>query len=179
MNKETVRTKRARIVIPILIVIVIIGIWIFKNTARQVPAGDADNPDFALHVTEQIDLDRLKSYGLPILIDFGSDSCAPCREMAPVLVKLNTELRGKAIIKYVDVVKYRDVAQEYPVYLIPTQIFFDSRGYPFDPFDPQKMRMIMYSLKTTGEHVLTAHEGGMTEDMILEVLREMGMKNDQ
>ena len=43
------------------------------------------NPDFFLEVTEPLDFDRLKSYGLPIMIDFGADSCAPCKEMAPVL----------------------------------------------------------------------------------------------
>lgn len=54
------------------------------------------NPDFSLYVTEKIDLEKLKSYGLPIIIDFGADSCIPCKEMAPVLLELNAGLRGKA-----------------------------------------------------------------------------------
>ncbi|OLN32939.1 Thioredoxin [Desulfosporosinus metallidurans] len=39
------------------------------------------------------------------MIDFGADSCVPCKEMAPVLKKLNTEMQGKAIVKFVDVWK--------------------------------------------------------------------------
>lgn len=31
----------------------------------------SDNADFSLHVTDVIDLEQLKSYGLPIIIDFG------------------------------------------------------------------------------------------------------------
>lgn len=38
--------------------------------------------------------------------------------------------------------------------------------------------MNMYSLKDTNEHVFTTHEGGMTEEMILAILNEMGMEDD-
>jgi thioredoxin 1 len=61
--------------------------------------------DFSLFVTEPIDFDRLTSYGIPIMIDFGADSCVPCKEMSPVLKKLNAELQGKAIIRFIDVWK--------------------------------------------------------------------------
>ncbi len=48
--------------------------------------------------------------GFPIIIDFGADSCIPCKEMAPVLKKLNEEWQGKVIVKFVDVWKYPDAA---------------------------------------------------------------------
>lgn len=132
--------------------------------------------DFELHVTEKIDLEKLKSYGLPIIIDFGADSCLPCKEMAPVLKELNAELQGKAIVKFVDVWKYQSFADGYPVSVIPTQIFIDSNGNPYKPKDPEAMQMQMYELKSTGEHVFTAHQGGMTKEQILSVLKEMGLK---
>lgn len=164
-----------KIIIPVLIVAVIIGIWVIKNTDKS-PATTNDNPDFALHVTEKIDLEQLKSYGLPIMIDFGADSCIPCKEMAPVLVKLNEELQGKAIIRFVDVWKYQELAEGYPISVIPTQVFFNKDGKPYTPSDPQASQMNMYSLKNTNEHVFTTHEGGMTEEMILAALREMGLE---
>jgi thioredoxin 1 len=34
----------------------------------------------------------------------------------------------------------------------------------------------MYSLTATDEHVFTAHEGGMTKEQLLAVLKEMGME---
>ena len=75
-----------RIIMPIFIVILIAGIWVFKNSnpgsADSVTPNNSE--DFALE-TEAIDLDALTAYGLPIIIDFGSDSCIPCKEMAPVL----------------------------------------------------------------------------------------------
>jgi len=36
--------------------------------------------------------------------------------------------------------------------------------------------MNMYHLKDTKEHVFTTYEGVMTEEMILAVLKEMGLK---
>lgn len=178
------RGRAVKIIIPVLIVIVIGAIWLLKNTGSQVPSDaglssktDADaNPDYDLHVTEAIDLKKLKSYGLPIIVDFGADSCIPCKEMAPVLEKLNKEMRGKAIIKFVDVWKYQELAQDYPISVIPTQVFFDKDGKPFTPSDPEGMKMNMYSLRDTNEHVFTTHEGGMTEEMILAALKEMGLE---
>lgn len=171
-----------KIVIPIMILVVIVGIWFFKN-ADQAPDAAAViteinevNPDFVLEVTAAFNLEQLKSYGLPIVIDFGADTCIPCKEMAPVLVKLNEELQGRAIIKFVDVWKYQELAEGYPISVIPTQIFFDKDGKPYIPLEPQTAQMIMYSTKDTNEHVFTAHEGGMTEEKLLAALIEMGLE---
>ncbi len=133
------------------------------------------NADFDL-VATTIDLAKLKSYGLPIIIDFGADSCIPCKEMAPVLKKLNAELRGKVIVKFVDVWKYKNAAANFPVEVIPTQFFFDKNGKPYVPSDPDKMQMNMYSAKDTNKHVYTSHQGGMTEEQIMAVLTDMGFK---
>ena len=145
-EKDTKKSNKGiavKIIIPILFVCVIFGIWVVKNNKKDTAAADGDNSDFALHVTEKLDLDKLKSYGLPIIIDFGADSCIPCKQMAPVLVELNEELQGKAIIKFVDVWKYQELAQGYPISLIPTQIFIDSTGKPYSPKDPETMKMIL------------------------------------
>ncbi|WP_010251838.1 thioredoxin family protein [Acetivibrio cellulolyticus] len=187
MNDENVESKKGialKIIIPVLIICAIAGIWIVKDKKYKsgLEGTDksskviTDSTDFELHVTEQIDLEKLKSYRLPIVIDFGSDSCIPCKEMAPVLNELNAELRGKAIIRFVDVWKYQQFADGYPISVIPTQIFIDANGKPYNPKDPQAMQMRMYSSKDNGEHVFTAHEGGMTKDQMLSVLKEMGLE---
>jgi thioredoxin 1 len=134
-----------------------------------------DSIDFSLAVSE-IDLEKLKSYGLPFMIDFGADSCIPCKEMAPVLEKLNEEWQGKVIVKFADVWKYPDAAAEFPVQVIPTQFFFDGQGKPYIPSDPEGMQMIMYYLKDTQEHIYTAHQGGMTEEQIKAAFKEMGIE---
>ena len=62
------KKKLFRILLPILILVVIAGIWTLKSGQKEeikeqvkIPA----NPDFALHATE-INLEKLKSYGLPL-----------------------------------------------------------------------------------------------------------------
>ena len=178
-DENAIKPKKGialKIIIPVLLVCIIIGIWAVKNNKKDITAIDSDNPDFALHVTEKIDLEKLKSYGLPIIIDFGADSCIPCKEMAPVLKELNAELSGKAIIRFVDVWKYQDFAEGYPISVIPTQIFVDTSGKPYKPEGPESMQMKQYSSRDTNEHVFTAHEGGMTKEQILSALKEMGMK---
>ena len=178
------RNQLGKLAIPLMILIVVAGIWIFKNvqsgesavTSGSSSAIQSDNPDFDLLVTEVIDLEKLKSYGLPIIIDFGADSCIPCKEMAPVLEKLNVELRGKAIIRFVDVWKNQGLSDGYPISVIPTQVFFDSAGNPYTPKGSNANQFMMYSSKETNQHVFTTHEGGMTEAMIRAALAEMGMK---
>ena len=175
-NAKSKKSIEVKIIIPVLIVFIGVGIWFVKNFHKQNDSLVSDNPDFALHVTETIDLEKLKSYGIPIIIDFGADSCIPCKEMAPVLKELNEELQGKAIIKFVDVWKYQALAEGYPISVIPTQFFIDANGKPYNPKDSESMQMTLYSLKDTGEHVFTAHEGGMSKDRILELLKEMGVE---
>ena len=174
MDKQTKKTSIIKFVIPLAILIAVAGIWILKNAEKDSQPTDGGD-DFALHATESIDLERLKSYGLPIIIDFGADSCAPCKEMAPVLEELNSELRGRAIIKFVDVWKYPELAEGYPISSIPTQAFFDAKGKPFDPQNPVGLRLRRYA-NEEGEQFMTVHVGGMTKEQLLTVLEEMGME---
>ena len=171
-----------KVIAPIAIFLVIIGIWVVKNNDKNSIANDKgdenivkpiDNPDFVLESTE-LDLEKLKSYGLPIMIDFGADDCPPCKEMEPILKELHEEYQGKVIIKFYDVWKDQSLADGFPVQVIPTQFFFDKDGEPYVPSDSESM--MMYTLKTTNEHVYTAHEGFMAKEMIVEVFKEMGVQ---
>jgi len=175
-NNKQFKSIAIKVIIPVMLICIIAGIWAVKNNKQDAELLGNENPDFALHVTEALDLNKLKSYGLPIVIDFGADSCIPCKEMAPVLKGLNEELQGKAIVKFVDVWKYQKLAEGYPISLIPTQIFIDAKGNPFNPSDPEAMQMKLYSLRESNEHVYTAHEGGMTKEQLMSVLKEMGLK---
>jgi thioredoxin 1 len=65
---------------------------------------------------------------LPRLLDFGSDSCVPCRKMAPILVELKKELAGRMEVEFIDVLKNPDAGELYDVLMIPTQIFYDASG---------------------------------------------------
>lgn len=175
-NPNKAKNTTIKIIVPILLLCFVAAIWFVKNFQEEVVSAGSTNLDFALHVTKEIDLEKLKSYGLPIVIDFGADTCIPCKEMAPVLKQLNEELQGRAIVKFVDVWKYQPLAEGYPINLIPTQIFIDANGKPYTPQQPEAKQMTLFSSKEIGEHIFTTHEGGMTKEQLLEALKEMGLK---
>ena len=74
------------------------------------------------------DLKKALTSGKPILVDFGANSCLPCRQMRPVLKEVRTEYSEKAKILIIDVYKNQNLAQEYKVLMLPTLVFFDSKG---------------------------------------------------
>lgn len=66
--------------------------------------------------------------GKPVLVDFGANSCLPCRQLRPVLKEIAAEYSEKAKILVIDVYKYQDLAREHKVLMLPTLVFFDSKG---------------------------------------------------
>jgi thioredoxin 1 len=66
--------------------------------------------------------------GRPILVDFGANNCMPCRQIRPTLKELGKEYTDKANILVIDVYKYKELASEYKVQVIPTLVFFDKSG---------------------------------------------------
>ena len=168
-----------KVLIPIAVVVVIGIIWIVKAQNKPEPQNHIiiDGADFSLNVSTEVDFDALFQYGLPIIVDYGSDSCIPCQQMAPVLKTLNDEMAGKAFIKFVDVWEYVDAANNVPIQVIPTQVLFNADGTPFVPSNQLAMEIefIMYSSRETDEHVFTVHQGGITEEDMRKILKEMGV----
>lgn len=185
-----IKKKRIiKIVVPFIILVVIVGLWFIKSATNEVDnqpnlMSNADLPehlkgaDFSLEVTAPVDFEVLAEYELPAIIDYGSDSCIPCKEMAPALKTLNEEMYGKAFIKFADVWVYSDAASNVPIQVIPTQVLVNADGTPFVPSDElaAKIQFTMYSDKNTNEHVFTVHQGGLTEEQMREILKEMGVE---
>ncbi len=171
-----------KLLIPVLMLVVIGGIWWMQNKPSGEEAREDTesttiaNEDFALHTTD-IDLDKLKGYGLPILLDFGADSCIPCREMAPALETVHEAMYEKAIIKFLDVWKYGEQVNDFPVQVIPTQVFYSADGKPYVPSEAleQSIPFTMYADKDTGEHLFTVHQGGLSEEQLSAILQDMGV----
>ena len=66
--------------------------------------------------------------GQPTMADFGAGWCQACKMMDPVLKQAARKYQDKANIVYVDTDKFPQVARDYEIRAIPTQIFFDSSG---------------------------------------------------
>ncbi|MCE5189904.1 MAG: hypothetical protein LLF75_12105 [Eubacteriales bacterium] len=111
-EKSDKRGILLKILISVAVLAAVATVWLMKNgvlkkqdestasptqSASAADAAEQSADDFALEV-ESIDLAALLPYRLPIVIDFGSDSCIPCQEMAPVLKSANEDYRGKAIV---------------------------------------------------------------------------------
>merc|ERR1711871_1195018 len=57
-------------------------------------------------LTNQRDFQKLikeKADGLPVIVDFYSDGCGPCRMMAPLYKSMSKEYKGRAIFAKADV----------------------------------------------------------------------------
>lgn len=166
MNK-----KILRIVIPVLIVIAVIGIYIVKNNndnALENSSSDTSSATF--------DLNELKKEKLPIVLDFTSATCPPCREMEPTIHKLKEEYKGKVIIKSISVDADVKGIEDFPVKVTPTLFFFDEKGNPYKPSKDIDIQMIEYSSKADKKHIYTAREGLLTEDEFLKIFEDMGIK---
>lgn len=61
---------------------------------------------------------------LPVLVDFYSDSCVPCKMLAPVLGDLEDNYEGKLTVYKVNTNFDSELAEEYEVSANPTLIFF-------------------------------------------------------
>lgn len=158
--------------IVILIAAIIAGIYFVKTTSEEGMKQPSDVP-YPLEIST-VELDEMKKSGLPIIIDFGATECIPCKEMAPVLAKLNGEMQGKARIHFVDVWVNPTASQGFPIQLIPTQLFVNADGTPYIPKDDLEIEFNAYYDKETGEHLFTAHEGGLSESEMRLILEDMG-----
>lgn len=165
-----------KILIVLVIVLAIGVVWFAKNLSALDTSAQNSKARFPLRVTEPFDLEELKSYGLPILIDFGSDSCPNCQKMAPALEELNAEYQDEAIILFADVWKYESLATGLPIRTIPAQILITSDGEPYTPSEPLQTSMQFYTSEDTGEHILTVHEGLLDKPTMLKMLQEMGLE---
>jgi thioredoxin len=67
---------------------------------------------------------------IPTLLELGSESCAPCKMMKPILAKMEKEYDGIIKIKFVDVwlKENTHIGIKYKINSIPVQIFFDAEG---------------------------------------------------
>lgn len=174
------KKRLLRLSVPALIILVIAGIWFSKNFRSEASPDDLppiENADFILEA-ESLDLEALGAYGLPIVVDFGADWCPPCRAFFPILKAAHAEFLEKAIIKYVDTEKSPGLAREYPISAIPTQLLINADGSPYQPSEEilgSGLAFKFYKAEENGEHVLTVHEGGLTEAQFYAILKDMGV----
>ena len=120
-----------------------------EGEAVLTPTPREENPS----ALATISLEQALSSGRPTLAEFGSNQCAPCKLMKPILEELAVEYQDKLNVVIIDVYKHRDLAGQFEIMTIPTQIFFDSSG-----------------------NGVIKHTGILPKEAIIAVLNEMGIE---
>ena len=68
--------------------------------------------------TEVLDAEK------PVLVEFYSDSCIPCKKMNPILADIEEEYQDRLNVRKVNVNFDGDITKEYEVKSSPTMILF-------------------------------------------------------
>ena len=74
---------------------------------------------------ENFDEKVLKS-DIPVLVDFYSDSCVPCKKLSPVVGDIEDDNEGKLKVFKVNVNFDEDLASKYDVMSVPTLVVFNN-----------------------------------------------------
>ena len=74
------------------------------------------------------DLTAALQGGKPVVMEFGGETCIPCRQMQPVLQEIRAELGKKGRVHNFWISSHPEVARQFKVMAMPTQIVFDAKG---------------------------------------------------
>lgn len=132
--------------------------------------------DFEFYATEEIDLDRLKSYGIPISLTFGSEGCIYCVEMKPYLEALNQELQGKAIVKYVDIDDVPGFSAQWPIQGTPATMLIDKSGAAYSSDTGYDKMIQKFSGGDSEGHDLSMIYGQLKLNQMEDILGELNAK---
>ncbi len=70
------------------------------------------------------DAEVLKATG-PVLVDFYTTWCGPCKMLAPIVEKLAVEYAGKLTVAKIDVDAAPSIASKYGISSVPTVMVFE------------------------------------------------------
>ena len=68
--------------------------------------------------------EKVLNESLPVLVDFYSDSCIPCKQLSPILGDIEDDYEDRLKVFKVNVNFDAELAEKYEVLASPTLIFF-------------------------------------------------------
>ncbi len=92
---------------------------------------------------------------VPVLVDFWSPSCAPCRRLAPVLEEIAVEAAGRFRVGKVNAWDQQALAVRYRISALPTLLIFKGGSVVNVLVGYQDKRRLWEALKTA----LNGHTG--------------------
>jgi len=94
---------------------VLVGLYAFQTTQKQQRQYGFADPNVI-------------GNGKPVLLEFSSYYCRPCREMMPILEQLDKEYPSVFTVALADIWQKEKLAEQYKISVVPTQVFFDGQG---------------------------------------------------
>jgi putative thioredoxin len=128
--------------------------------------------------TEAFELDVLQaSQKVPVLVDFWSPWCAPCRTLTPVLEKLSGEYQGRFLLAKVNSDEHPQLSARFGVRSIPSVKAFVG-GKLADEFSGARPEggvraFIERLIRTPGEKLRLTARGLLAQDKFDEAEREL------
>lgn len=101
------------------------GVLAFSaGSSRVRPEGNKAGYD-AVQIENTADFEsQVLNAGQPVLVDFYSNSCPPCRRLAPTIETLAEDYEGRALVCKINVDRASDLARQYGIQGIPAVLFF-------------------------------------------------------
>ena len=78
----------------------------------------------ALRVNSETFEEEVIKSELPVLADFYSDSCVPCKRLSPIISQLESERSDRLKVVKVNINFDAELAEKYEVQAAPTLIYF-------------------------------------------------------
>lgn len=77
-------------------------------------------------VTEENFQSEVLESTVPVILEFYSDSCIPCKALAPVLADIDENYEGKVKVAKVNVKFDKELAEKHEVLASPTIVFYEN-----------------------------------------------------
>jgi thioredoxin 1 len=84
---------------------------------------------------------------VPVLVDFWSPTCAPCRRIAPVIDELAAEAGGRFRLGKVNAWEEQDLGVRYSISAVPTLLVFKAGAVVNSMVGYQDKRKLLEALK--------------------------------
>jgi len=99
------------------------GISAWENNGFPIVKPDIKKDEKIQQLT-LADFKTLLATDKPVLVDFHTVWCAPCRKMAPVIDGIEEKYKDKAVVMRIDVDKSKEVGKAYKIQGVPVFILF-------------------------------------------------------
>jgi len=121
--------------------LVLAGLFAVPNVlSRARDAVPENSAVVRIHTVAELEQQIVQASG-PVLVDFWSPTCPPCRKLGPIIEKLADQYKDQAVVAKVNVNDIPELARTYGISSIPAVILF-SNGQ-------EAQRIIGYNTKET------------------------------